>query len=359
MLKGLFRIRPDDAERKAQAFADSRLGEILEAMDRDGLVLLEDVVSPNHVEKLGTRMRADMDEVRAQRPIGEESSNESLPPPLNHPWLFRDICFNEFAIQVARAILGDGLYWNSSNSAHPREIRKQNIHHDASPLFPGETEKPLPPHTLVANIPLTDFTEDNGATEVWLGSHRETRRLEVGGDGYEKMLAEHRKRDRILQATAKKGSLIIRDMRLYHGGIPNRTDELRQMIAMVYNRHFYRVLCWMPSPGAPRISSGTRSGRRCAPSSTRKSRARTTSTNGSRRGSPSRPSAGSPLRRDPGLKGVALPNETLSTGVVTFIYISACVTPLTPCELVRHLAHQIKIRYDNFDFLIRSIGYGH
>ena len=28
--------------------------------------------------------------------------------------------------------------------------------------------------------------------------------------------------------------------------MPNRTGELRQMIAMVYNRHFYRVLCWMP-----------------------------------------------------------------------------------------------------------------
>ena len=244
----MFRIRPDGAERKAQAFGDSRLGEVLEAMDRDGLVVLEDVVNPGHVEKLGARMRADMDEVRARRPIGGESSNESLPPPLNHPWLFRDICYNEFAIQVARAILGDGLYWNfySSNTVHPRETRKQNIHHDARPLFPGETEKPLPPHNLVVNIPLTDFTEANGATEVWLGSHRETRRLEVGGDEYEEMLAEHRKRDRILQATAKKGSLIIRDMRLYHGGMPNRTGELRQMIAMVYNRHFYRVLCWMP-----------------------------------------------------------------------------------------------------------------
>ncbi len=244
----MFRIRPDDAERRAQAFGGSRLEEILEAMDRDGLVVLEEVVNPEHVERLAVRMRADMDEVRGRRPIGEESSNESLPPPLNHPWLFRDVCFNEFAIQVTHAVLGDGLYWNfySSNTVHPRETRKQNIHQDARPLFVGETDKPLPPHNLVINIPLTDFTEANGATEVWLGSHRETRRLEVGGGEYEEMLAEHRKRDLIVQATAKKGSLIIRDMRLYHGGMPNRTGELRQMIAMVYNRYFYRVLCWMP-----------------------------------------------------------------------------------------------------------------
>ena len=44
----MFRIRPDDAEKKAQAFGDSRLQEILEAMDRDGLVVLEDVVSLEH-----------------------------------------------------------------------------------------------------------------------------------------------------------------------------------------------------------------------------------------------------------------------------------------------------------------------
>ncbi|SVC05667.1 uncharacterized protein METZ01_LOCUS258521, partial [marine metagenome] len=32
--------------------------------------------------------------------------------------MFRDIYYNEFAIQIAHAILGDGLFWNyySSNT---------------------------------------------------------------------------------------------------------------------------------------------------------------------------------------------------------------------------------------------------
>ena len=36
---------------------------------------------------------------------------------------------------------------------------------------------------------------------------------------------------------------------LRHGDwklIQSRTDELRQIIAMVYNRYFYKVMCWMP-----------------------------------------------------------------------------------------------------------------
>ena len=49
-----------------------------------------------------------------------------------------------------------------------------------------------------------------------------------------------------MQMTAPRGAVVIRDMRIYHGGMPNNTGELRQMLAMVYNRPFYREFCWMP-----------------------------------------------------------------------------------------------------------------
>jgi|TARA_B100000959_G_C14858505_1_gene573247 hypothetical protein len=60
--------------------------------------------------------------------------------------LFRDIYYNEFAIQIAHAILGDGLFWNyyNSNTVHPHETRKQDTHHDAGPLFAGELDDALP-----------------------------------------------------------------------------------------------------------------------------------------------------------------------------------------------------------------------
>jgi hypothetical protein len=59
--------------------------------------------------------------------------------------LFRDIYYNEFDIQIAHAILGDGLFWNyySSNTVHPHETRKQDTHHDAGPLFAGELDHAL------------------------------------------------------------------------------------------------------------------------------------------------------------------------------------------------------------------------
>ena len=250
---------------------------------------------------------------------------------MNRPWLFSDICYNEFAIQVTHAVLGDGLYWNfySSTPCIPAKPGSRNIHHDARPLFVGETDKPLPPAQPRYQHPLTDFTEANGATEVWLGSHRETRRLEVGGGEYEEMLAEHRKRDLILQATAKKGSLIIRDMRLYHGGHAQPHRELRQMIAMVYNRHFYRVLCWMP------FARGTEDFFRhpvlqaLCTFSMRKSWPRTASTSGRSRGSPScrRCRESSAAGPGPERATVRRTSEAIATGFncVTFISISGYV----------------------------------
>ena len=36
------------------------------------------------------------------------------------------------------------------------------------------------------------------------------------------------------QPTFRRGSVLIRDIRLWHAGMPNRTDEPRPMIAMIH-----------------------------------------------------------------------------------------------------------------------------
>ena len=46
----------------------------------------------------------------------------------------------------------------------------QHVHRDFDHLFPGFPVA-LPIIQVIVNIPLTDFTLENGATEVWPGSH--------------------------------------------------------------------------------------------------------------------------------------------------------------------------------------------
>jgi ectoine hydroxylase-related dioxygenase (phytanoyl-CoA dioxygenase family) len=92
---------------------------------------------------------------------------------------------------------------------------------------------------MVLNILLVDASAANGMTEMWPGTHH------YGNNDMEKKLCiddgpleERRKIAPPIQPTIPKGSLIIRDQRLWHAGIPNPTDEPRVMLAMVLRRDY-------------------------------------------------------------------------------------------------------------------------
>ena len=198
------------AERAAGRLSPDQLDAALAAMEADGFVLLVNAIDVATIDRLGEKMRADMAEVARSRPIGELATNESLSPPVNHPWLFEEICFNPFALQVPRlpppapgqphpcprhscrwplvahatgrqgeaalglqvleGLLGAGFYWDvySQNSIQPNETRPQGLHPDQNPLFPSEELHPHPQTAsmCVLNIPLMDYTAENGATAV-------------------------------------------------------------------------------------------------------------------------------------------------------------------------------------------------
>lgn len=57
------------------------------------------------------------------------------------------------------------------------------------------------------------------------------------------LLEERSKTIPPLQPTIKKGGLILRDMRLWHAGMPNRTaDKVRVMLSLIYFADWY----WSP-----------------------------------------------------------------------------------------------------------------
>jgi hypothetical protein len=119
-----------------------------------------------------------------------------------------------------------GFY--SGNTALPGSTRRQPVHADCTHLWP---EVDAPVHAIVINLMLHDVHPGNGATELWPGSHR----LRTG-DGLEVSadLLERRRRDAPpFQPTASAGSLLLRDMRLWHAGMPNPSAAPRSMLAMI------------------------------------------------------------------------------------------------------------------------------
>mgnify|MGYP002380673427 FL=1 len=112
--------------------------------------------------------------------------------------------------------------------------RNQPVHSDA------DFDHPDHPFAFVINVPLITMTPENGSTEIWLGTHKDTGLAVQEGRHGERASGRIRseeleKRREVrppCQPVVPKGSIVIRDLRLWHAGIGNRTDEVRVMLAM-------------------------------------------------------------------------------------------------------------------------------
>lgn len=205
-----------------------------------GLVVIESVLQNDWIEEINTAMQEVMDS-------GEEAHNGENPM-LKMPFMDSRIISNPFAMSILKAAMGDQFFaylpYGCNSTSPGNEI--QWIHRDSGQLFP-ELSFPLPVSTIVVNIPLSDFTIENGATEVWPGSHLIIDDEAVRNSPYnvcdEVRAAQHPSFQLVMPA----GSVVVRDMRCWHRAMPNTTETPRHMIALVYFRRLHH------SPNAPGI----------------------------------------------------------------------------------------------------------
>lgn len=229
------KISSDEVSRGEMA-AD-HLDAAVKAVREDGFVVLEGVVDREHIAVLRERALADLAALQARTdvPYNWNAGNiqQELPP--YPPYLFRDVLANDMVVAVTRAVLGPGVKnaYYSGNTAL-RSDQRQPVHADVGQLWPGLSEA-TPAFGLVVNVPLVDVSPENGSTEIWPGTHRDTS-VTMAGDikVSEAALSRRRARAHPIQLTFPAGSVLIRDIRLWHAGMPNRTDAPRPMIAMIH-----------------------------------------------------------------------------------------------------------------------------
>src|SRR5277367_2115167 len=135
-----------------------------------------------------------------------------------------DTLLDDMAIEISNAHLGPRprMTFLSGNTAL-QSTQSQPVHSDA------DFDHPQIPFALVVNIPLVTMTPENGSTEVWLGTHSITTlacQEGVHGDRasgrIKTKLVEERKKVRgPCQPIVSKGSVVIRDLRIWHSGMPN------------------------------------------------------------------------------------------------------------------------------------------
>ncbi len=210
----------------------------VEAVHRDGLIVLNGVVETAHLDLLGAKMEKDVERIlELDRPpyqfvVGHVQQD---PPPFE-PYLFGDVLHNDMVVEVTRAVLGDGVTncFYSGNTNLPGSGH-QPVHVDSGQLWP-ELEQAHPPCRLVINISPIEMGPENGSTELWLGTHLDTTKSVQDPDI--KVLPERLEARRAkippIQPRVRKGAAIIRDMRLWHRGMPNASSSPRPMIAQIH-----------------------------------------------------------------------------------------------------------------------------
>lgn len=217
-------------ERVDGRLAPNKVATAVAALETDGVVVLRQAIDLTPIITLCDKMLADLATYEAEYEI--DNNFQGVRPPPFHPYLFPEIVFNEPAITVSQAILGAGATLTSygANTAFVGSGIQQ-VHADAVPAEPGPYG---PCKLLVVNVPLVDMTEENGATIYWPGTHHDTRLH--SGDRFPTatMVAEWAARRPPERVLANRGDLVLRDMRVWHGGMPNRTQRHRPMLALVH-----------------------------------------------------------------------------------------------------------------------------
>jgi hypothetical protein len=210
-------------------------------LHRDGIIVLENAINPSHLDTLNLKLSAEALEI-ANKPdwhfnFGKETLNMDQAPPPTAPLMYKDVWCNPFAAAILSATLGPNpvIHYANGNTALGPASGRQPVHSDCEFAHPINF-----PFAYVINIPLVDVSPSNGSTEVWPGSHHvSVADAHVSTPGEHmlgirpELLAERAQHSPPIQPHIKKGSLIIRDLRLWHAGMPNRTSEPRVMLAFV------------------------------------------------------------------------------------------------------------------------------
>jgi hypothetical protein len=220
----------------AGRMSEEKVQESVADVLRDGFAVIENAADHACLDVLRERMNADTRELIASKHWGGagriEGHLQQGPPPFA-PYIFPDVVSNPFGIQVSAAILGAGVYnsfYNGNTNTPGSGL--QPVHRDLPELWP-QWDGLHPPTSLVINVFPMDVHEHNGCTEVWPGSHH------IPGKITDEGVAARSAHVKPIRAVAKKGTVIVRDLRLWHRGVPNTSDIFRHMIAMIHHIHWY------------------------------------------------------------------------------------------------------------------------
>ncbi|KAJ5801673.1 uncharacterized protein N7518_003741 [Penicillium psychrosexuale] len=244
-------IRPSQDEIKNGRLSRQNLEIAMRSLHRDGLVVVENVIPHDCLNRLNKKMVEDAYYLQSKKediPFNYNLGNIQQDAPPVREFFEPSIFMNPIATQITTSALGPRPKWTfcSGNTAMPPTAENppmsQPIHTDA------DFAHPIHPFAYVINVPLITMTPANGSTEVWLGTHNDTglhlQEGEHGDRASGRIKLDEVEKRRVerppCQPVVPKGALVVRDLRLWHAGVGNQTEDPRVMLAMIHFAPWYR-----------------------------------------------------------------------------------------------------------------------
>jgi len=224
MAPGAF-LTLSDEELRTQTLRPETLNQAADQISFNGFVVLSNAVAKPLVDRLSDAAYAEVERARAATPPNRGTNRYRLRLPYREPFSDPEVMGNPFILSIAKNLLGEDCVCNylACDAAMP-ESKPQNVHSDLP-----RAKSTFGPQSLGVNITLCDFAPENGAIEIWPGATH----LMPGYLAEQEAMGE---RMPSFQLRAPKGSVLIRDLRVWHRGMPNHTDVPRVNFAMVFSR---------------------------------------------------------------------------------------------------------------------------
>lgn len=203
----------------------------------NGYVVIEGVLTKEKLKALHYDFMNEFTAYTAKNESNRGKNRSQMYLPFREPFIDPDVITNPFALPIIEELLGKDCacrYFASDTPLPGSEY--QNVHSDLQALYP-ESSVTLPPTGIVLNIPLVDFRKDNGPVEIWPGGTHLIPENENKPENIGRLASSMHSEPVLMPA----GSLLIRDIRMWHRGTPNRSDAARPNLALVYFRRWYHT----------------------------------------------------------------------------------------------------------------------
>jgi ectoine hydroxylase-related dioxygenase (phytanoyl-CoA dioxygenase family) len=222
-------VDPTEAERAAAIF------------HRDGFVVVREALTAAQLAFAQAGARRVIAEQMAATPLEQANrgfARYSFGPQLHHPeWL--QLVDLPTILPILDQIWGSTEYtcMGAGGDYSTPGAQIQPLHSDIGDFLKDPlgqvTVRDLPPPFIVVNFLLVEFQEINGAIRFVPGTQRSRHPIPP--------LAEEPERMKRSILCAPAGTAIIRDVRCWHGGTANRSEEIRPMTSAGYLAPWFRM----------------------------------------------------------------------------------------------------------------------